>query len=71
MNIMKTLILSLALAIPVAAATKRIAIVKTDDVTSVNAKWDRCFKINSDKGIKVSAGIIADSFEKQGPEYVK
>ena len=71
MNIMKTLILSLALAIPVAAATKRIAIVKADDVTMVNAKWDRCFKIANDKGIKVSAGIIADSFEKQGPEYAK
>ncbi len=71
MNIKKALILLLALVSPVAAATKRIAIVKTDDVTSVNAKWERCFKIANDKGIKVSAGIIADSLEKQGPEYAK
>lgn len=71
MNIKKALILALALALPVVADTQRIAIVKTDDVTAVNAKWDRCFKIANDKGIKVSAGIIAESFEKQGPEYGK
>jgi len=69
MNIKKALIISLALTLPVVAAAQRIAIVKTDDVTSANGKWDRCFKIANDKGIKVSAGIIADSFEKQGPEY--
>lgn len=66
---MKTLILSLVLAIPAFSATQRIAIIKTDDVIAVNAKWDRCFKIANDKGIKVSAGIITESFEKQGPDY--
>ena len=69
MKLTRTLILSLALVMPILAATKRIAILKTDDVTAVNAKWDRCFKIANDKGIKVSAGIITESFEKQGPEY--
>ncbi|QTN31653.1 polysaccharide deacetylase family protein [Akkermansiaceae bacterium] len=66
---MKTLLLALALAIPAGAATERIAIVKTDDVRTANGKWDRCFKIAHDKGIKVSAGIIADSLEKQGSAY--
>ena len=71
MNLRKTLILSLVLAIPAPAATQRIAIVKTDDITAENVKWDRCFKIANDKGIKVSAGIITESFEKQGPDYAK
>ena len=71
MNLTKFLTFLLALAIPAFSATQRIAIVKTDDVTAMNAKWDRCFKIANDKGIKVSAGIIAESFEKQGPDYGK
>ena len=71
MNLRKTLILSLVLAIHAPAATQRIAIVKTDDITAENVKWDRCFKIANDKGIKVSAGIITESFEKQGPDYAK
>ncbi len=71
MKLSTTLILSLVLAIPAPAATQRIAIVKTDDITAENAKWDRCFKIANDKGIKVSAGIITESFQKQGPDYVQ
>jgi len=37
MIITKTLILSLAIAIPVGAATQRIAIFKADDVTKGNS----------------------------------
>ena len=59
MNIKKTLILFARARYPSCRRHQRIAIVKTDDVTSANGKWERCFKIANDKGIKVSAGIIA------------
>ena len=71
MNIGKTLLISIALAIPALAAPQRIAIIKADDVTGVNAKWTRFFGLSAEKDIKVSAGIIANSFEKQGADYVE
>lgn len=57
-----------ALALPAFSAPK-IAIIKADDVTSVNGKWDRFFKLADEHGVKVSAGIIASSFEKQDETY--
>jgi len=71
MKLITTLVLSLLFAISAPAATQRIAIVKSDDITAENPKWDRSFKIANDMGIKVSAGIITESLEKQGPEYIK
>lgn len=66
----KLVLLSLAaLVIPVSAETKRIAIIKADDVTSVNPKWERFFKLAAEHGVPVSAGIIAVSFEKQDEKY--
>ncbi len=69
MNITKAILISLALMIPAVAAPRRIAIIKADDVTSAHVKWDRCFNLAHERGIKVSAGIIANSIEKQGTEY--
>lgn len=66
----KILLLALAsIVLPAAAQTKRIAIVKADDVTGVNAKWERFFKLAQKHGVPVSAGIIGNSFEKQDEKY--
>lgn len=65
------ILLAAALALPALAAPRRIAIVKADDLTGPDPKWDRCFRIANEKGIKVSAGIIADSLEKQGAGYAE
>jgi len=69
MTLRKLILLSLALVIPAGAQTKKIAIIKADDVTKVNGKWDRFFKLAHEHGVPVSAGVIAVSFEKEGPEY--
>lgn len=70
MTVKKLILLSLAaLAIPATAETKRIAIVKADDVTSVNPKWERFFKLAAEHGVPVSAGVISVSFEKQDEKY--
>jgi hypothetical protein len=69
MTIRKLIPFFLALALPAFAAPERIAIIKADDVTSVNGKWDRFFKVSQDLGIPVSAGVIAASFEKQDEKY--
>lgn len=69
MTVRKLILLSLALVLPAAAQPKRIAIVKADDVTTVNGKWDRFFKLAHEHGVPVSAGIIAVSFEKQDAKY--
>ena len=70
MTVRKLALVALAaLALPAAAQTKRIAIVKADDVTSVNPKWERFFKLAGEHGVPVSAGIIAVSFEKQNEQY--
>ncbi|MEK7949102.1 DUF2334 domain-containing protein [Luteolibacter soli] len=66
----KFLLLSLAaLALPVSAQTKRIAIIKADDVREVDPKWDRFFKLAEEHGVPVSAGVIGNSFEKQDEKY--
>jgi peptidoglycan/xylan/chitin deacetylase (PgdA/CDA1 family) len=66
----KLLLLSLvALVLPVSAQTKRIAIIKADDVTGVSPKWDRFFKLAEEHGVPVSAGVIGNSFEKQDERY--
>ncbi len=69
MEFCRILLVSLTLAIPAVAGPQRIAIVKTDDVRGPHEKWDRCFKLAHDRGIRVSAGVIADSIGKQGAEY--
>lgn len=51
--------------------TKRIAIIKADDVRGISPKWDRFFKISKEKGIKVSAGIICNSLQKNKKGYFK
>lgn len=65
---LKNLFLSIVLVIPLSAAEK-IAIIKADDVTSVNPKWERFFKLAAENDVPVSAGIIAVSFEKQDGKY--
>ncbi|RYD32603.1 MAG: hypothetical protein EOP87_12520, partial [Verrucomicrobiaceae bacterium] len=70
MSVRKLILLSLAaLALPVSAQAKRIAIIKADDVTSVNPKWERFFKLAAEHDVPVSAGVIAVSFEKQDEKY--
>jgi len=68
MTIRKLIPFFVALALP-AFAAERIAIIKADDVTSVNGKWDRFFKVSQDLGVPVSAGVIAVSFQKQDEKY--
>lgn len=60
---------TLAVILPASAQTKRIAIIKADDVTSAHPKWERFFKLAEKHGIPVSAGVITNSFEKQGDDY--
>ena len=68
----KLLYLSLvALVLPVAAQTKRIAIVKADDVTGEHTKWERFFKLAEKHDIPVSAGVIGDSFGKRDGTYAE
>jgi peptidoglycan/xylan/chitin deacetylase (PgdA/CDA1 family) len=62
-------LLTASLVLPVFSAPQRIAIIKADDVQGSHPKWERCFKIADEMGIKVSAGIICDSIEKQGKDY--
>lgn len=70
MHIKKLILLTLAaLSLPLAAQPKRIAIIKADDVTSVNPKWERFFKLAVEHGVPVSAGVICASFEKQDAKY--
>lgn len=69
MTLKKLILLSLALALPASAGIKKIAIIKADDVRKVDGKWERFFKIAQEHGVPVSAGVIAVSFEKEGPEY--
>jgi len=69
MILKKLILLSLALTLSATAQTKRIAIIKADDVTSVNPKWERFFKLADEHGVPVSAGVIAVSFEKQDEKY--
>lgn len=57
------------LAMSLSAETTRIAIIKADDVTSVNPKWERFFKLAEKLEVPVSAGIIANSFDKQDEVY--
>lgn len=42
---------------------RRIAIIKADDVTRKTSKWENFFRLNREKGIKVSAGIIGISLD--------
>lgn len=70
MKLRITLVISTLLSLPLLSAPQRIAIIKADDVTSPHKKWDRCFEIAHEREIKVSAGIIANSLEKQGADYV-
>ncbi|MCW1884502.1 polysaccharide deacetylase family protein [Luteolibacter flavescens] len=70
MPLKKILLLALAaFALPASAETKRIAIIKADDVTGVNAKWERFFLLAEKHGVPVSAGVIGNSFEKQDAKY--
>lgn len=69
MTLPKILLLSLSLVLP--AAAEKIAIIKADDVTSVNGKWDRFFKLAHEHGVPVSAGVIASSAEKHGAPYAE
>ena len=70
MSSRKPLLLALALSVlPASAETRRIAIIKADDVTGVHPKWERFFKLSEEHGVPVSAGVIANSFEKQDGEY--
>lgn len=64
----KLISLFFALALPALAAEK-IAIIKADDVRGVNGKWDRFFNLAIEHGVPVSAGVIANSFEKADPKY--
>ncbi|MES2658413.1 MAG: DUF2334 domain-containing protein [Verrucomicrobiota bacterium] len=57
--------------IPVSAQTRRIAIIKADDVTGVHSKWERFFLLAEKHDVPVSAGVIADSFGKQDEKYVE
>ncbi|RYD51588.1 MAG: DUF2334 domain-containing protein [Verrucomicrobiaceae bacterium] len=68
---MKKLILPLlaVVVLPAFAETKRIAIIKADDVTGVNPKWERFFKLAEEHGVPVSAGVIGNSFDKQDEKY--
>jgi peptidoglycan/xylan/chitin deacetylase (PgdA/CDA1 family) len=66
----KFMLLALAaLVLPTTAETKRIAIIKADDVTGVNPKWERFFKLAQQLGVPVSAGVIGNSFDKQDAKY--
>lgn len=70
MSLKKLLIFSLALhALPAAAETKRIAIIKADDVNGIHMKWERFFKLAEEHEVPVSAGVIAASLEKQDEKY--
>lgn len=67
---LKKLLLSLALILPLTAAEK-IAIIKADDVRGVNDKWERFFKLAVELNIPVSAGLIGTSLEKDDPQYTE
>ncbi len=61
----------LAISLPVIAQDKprRIAIIKADDVRGITPKWDRFFNLSKEKGVKVSAGIICNSLQKDKKGY--
>lgn len=58
-------------AISLSPAAERIAVIKADDVRSVNPKWERFFKISHERGVSVTAGVIANSIPKNGKAYAK
>jgi peptidoglycan/xylan/chitin deacetylase (PgdA/CDA1 family) len=57
------------LMLPVAAQTRRIAIIKADDVNGIHPKWERFFALAEKHEVPVSAGVIAVSIEKQDEKY--
>jgi peptidoglycan/xylan/chitin deacetylase (PgdA/CDA1 family) len=72
MFLKKLLFFSLAaMVLPAGAQTKRIAIIKADDVSGIHSKWDRFFKLAEEHEVPVSAGVIANSLEKHGGQYAE
>lgn len=70
MYLKKLFLFSLALfVLPAGAEPERIAIIKADDVSGIHPKWERFFKLAAEHEVPVSAGIIANSFEKQDEKY--
>ena len=52
------------------APAARVVVVKADDVRGPAEKWKRFFALSESLGVKVSAGIICDSLENAGDDYV-
>ncbi len=50
-------------------ASGKIAIIKTDDLRGITAKWNRFFTLNKKKRVKVSAGINYESLAENNNEY--
>jgi peptidoglycan/xylan/chitin deacetylase (PgdA/CDA1 family) len=46
-----------------------MVIIKADDVRGPTEKWDRFFALSTNKGVKVSAGIICESLQDEKPAY--
>lgn len=72
MSLRKLVLLTLSLLVlPAGALPERIAIIKADDVSGIHTKWERFFKLAEEHGVPVSAGVIANSFEKQDGKYLE
>lgn len=52
------------------AGSRKIIIVKADDLAGITPAWNRFFNLSREKGVKVSAGIIANTLEGEKSEYV-
>lgn len=71
MRILSTLLLCLfATSICAEDIKVKIAIIKADDIKGPSAAWDRFFSISSEKGVKVSAGIVCNSLQPHNEQYV-